>query len=219
MKRLLIVLALLSTLAAATASTARADDFQCTGLLSGVIPGNVVVPPGAFCTLRNATVHGDVKVLQNADLEAQQNRIDGSIQGDKAGSVHSHGDTVGGNIEAKDGGPSSRGFIEVWINSTVPNGNIIVERMTGEFRLEGGFMGGPNSVRDGNMFLQHNVVLGFMDVLGNTMEENLQVFKTTGPGTKRIVGNTVGESLQCFENAVPFIGGPNVARDSAGQCF
>ena len=48
------------------ASVAHAADTSCTGTLSGSITGNIVVPSGASCTVPDATLTGDVQVLQNA---------------------------------------------------------------------------------------------------------------------------------------------------------
>jgi hypothetical protein len=44
------------------------------------------------------------------------------------------------------------------------------------------------------------------------------VFKNSGAGTKVVQGNNVAENLQCFENSAPFIGTPNTAQKSEGQC-
>jgi hypothetical protein len=53
----------------------------------------------------------------------------------------------------------------------------------------------------------------------NTVSENLQVYKNTGPGTKQVIQNTAGQIVQCFDNSPPFIGGPNTAPKKEGQCF
>ena len=63
-------------------AAARADT-SCTGPLSGTVNGNIVVPNGASCTLSNATVSGDVHVLQNAsltiDATEQPTTINGNV--------------------------------------------------------------------------------------------------------------------------------------------
>jgi Tannase and feruloyl esterase len=63
-------------------ATARANT-SCTGPLSGTVNGNIVVPKGASCTLSNATVSGDVHVLQNAsltiDATEQPTTINGNV--------------------------------------------------------------------------------------------------------------------------------------------
>jgi hypothetical protein len=48
-------------------SAATASDSTCVGLLTGT-HDNVVVPPGAACTLVGATVEGNVKALERSTL-------------------------------------------------------------------------------------------------------------------------------------------------------
>jgi feruloyl esterase len=64
-------------------SAAHAADTSCTSTLSGSITGNVIVPVGASCTLSDATVTGNVQVLQNASLTVdatqQPTTIDGNV--------------------------------------------------------------------------------------------------------------------------------------------
>jgi hypothetical protein len=57
-----------------------------------------------------------------------------------------------------------------------------------------------------------------LTVQDNRVDQNLQVYKNRGPGTKSVTGNTVRESLQCFDNDLPFVGSPNTAREAQGQC-
>jgi hypothetical protein len=68
------------------ASAVRAADTTCTSTLTGTIDGNVVVPNGASCTLSDATVAGNVQVLQNASLTVdatqQPTTIDGNVHAD-----------------------------------------------------------------------------------------------------------------------------------------
>ncbi|HEY2530799.1 MAG TPA: tannase/feruloyl esterase family alpha/beta hydrolase [Xanthobacteraceae bacterium] len=85
------------------ASAVRAADTTCTGTLTGTIDGNVVVPDGASCTLSDATVAGNVQVLQNASLTAdatqQPTTIDGNVHADHCGfAVLEGGVTVTGNV-------------------------------------------------------------------------------------------------------------------------
>jgi hypothetical protein len=78
----------------------------------------------------------------------------------------------------------------------------------------------PNPIR-GNVKVEDNFISPaeeFIFVARNEVEQNLQVFKNTGPGRKRVSENVVRQSLQCWENDPVFIGTPNVARDAEGQC-
>jgi feruloyl esterase len=85
------------------ASAVRAADTTCTSTLTGTIHGNVVVPDGASCTLSDATVAGNVHVLQNASLTVdatqQPTTIDGNVHADHcAFALLEGGVTVTGNV-------------------------------------------------------------------------------------------------------------------------
>src|SRR6266436_7631485 len=85
------------------ASAVYAATTSCTSALSGSITGNIVVPKGASCTLSDATVTGDVQVLQNAtltvDATQQPTTIDGNVQANQCASVLLEGGaTVTGSV-------------------------------------------------------------------------------------------------------------------------
>jgi hypothetical protein len=85
------------------ASAVRAADTTCTSTLTGTIDGNVVVPDGASCTLSEATVAGNVQVLQNASLTVdatqQPTTIDGNVHADHCVfALLEGGVTVTGNV-------------------------------------------------------------------------------------------------------------------------
>jgi hypothetical protein len=105
----------------------------------------------------------------------------------------------------------------VVLNVTVEEGNIQIERMQGDVVVRS--VGVLSPIR-GNVKVEDNFTPAgqFLTVDFSDVAQNVQVFKNTGPGSKFVLGNTVRESLQCFENAPPFIGGPNVAREAQGQC-
>src|SRR6266849_9855384 len=89
----------------AGASTGLAADASCSGMLTGKIAGNVVVPRGASCTLSDATVTGNVQVSQNASLTVdatqQPATIDGNVQAVQCAFVllEGGGVTVNGNLQ------------------------------------------------------------------------------------------------------------------------
>src|SRR6516225_3334571 len=88
---------------AAGVSAAHAADTSCTSTLTGAIDGNVVVPDGASCTLSDATVAGNVQVLQNASLTVdatqQPTTIEGDVHADHcAFALLEGGVTVTGNV-------------------------------------------------------------------------------------------------------------------------
>ena len=86
------------------AAAVHAADANCTSSLSGNITGNVVVPNGGSCTLSNATVTGNVQVLQNAtltvDATAQPTTIAGNVQAiGCASAILEGGVTVNGSVQ------------------------------------------------------------------------------------------------------------------------
>ena len=104
MWRLALALGLAIPALVAGASAVRAADANCTGSLDGNITGNVVVPNGGACTLTNATVAGNVQVLQNAaltvDATAQPTTIGGSVQAvGCVSAILEGGVTVTGSVE------------------------------------------------------------------------------------------------------------------------
>ena len=62
-------------------SAVHAADTSCSGTLSGSITGNIVVPVGASCTLSDATVTGNVQILQNASLTVDATQQPTTING------------------------------------------------------------------------------------------------------------------------------------------
>jgi hypothetical protein len=230
------VLALAMVLAAGLltvvlAKPAWADDTRCVGVVTGV-HDNVVVPPGAFCTLQNAQVMGNVKVLEEATLRANASTIRENVQGPQVREILlQFGTQVGGDVQIKGANPGTTNGFD--INVRV-GGDAQLEENRGRVFVDAAFVAGDLEVRKnisqgflevefntvgGNVKIEDNVVLSSMSVLGNRVTGNLQVFKNTGPGFKQVVSNTVRENLQCFENTPPFVGGPNAAQQAQGQCF
>ena len=84
-------------------SAVWAADTTCTSTLTGTIDGNVVVPDHASCTLSDATVMGNVHVLQNASLTVdatqQPTTIGGNVHADHCEfALLEGGVTVTGNV-------------------------------------------------------------------------------------------------------------------------
>jgi hypothetical protein len=215
--RVLVVALLVSIATLVAAPNAWADDTTCVGLVMGV-HDNVVVPPGATCTLTSSTVAGSVLVQENAKLFAQFNMVQGNIIGDKAEVMDLDSNTLFGVISITEGDFNDPELDVRLVANDVRLGGIKVEKMTGEIVV--GVAGHGNSVNRGNIFLQENRPVAHFEVNDNTVGQNIQVFKTFGPGVpKTVVNNRAGENLQCFENDPPFIGGPNPAPKKEGQCF
>lgn len=204
----------------AQAQSSNQGETECVGFLTGP-HNNVVVPKGATCTLFGATVTGNVKALPGSGLTAIRNTIGGNLEGDKHDDVRALVNQVGGNITLKEGTGTTPGFDHEVCGNTLPKGDIILEKNHGFIEVGSRFGGcAPNTVSEGNIFVQESVTNppDFFDIRGNTVDQNLQVFKNTGTGDKRVQLNRVGENLQCKENQGPGIGTPNVAQKAEGQC-
>jgi hypothetical protein len=211
-------------------SAATANDSTCVGLLTGT-HDNVVVPPGAACTLVGATVEGNVKALERSTLFVFASTIKGDVQGDKTREVRVQFESqVGGDVQVKGTAPDSFNAVDinvrvggdvqfeesagiVFIDTARIGGDVTVIKHTGRVEAEFNTVGGEVKIED-------NVIdARGMSVLRNEVMGNMGVFKNTGPGPKDVAFNTVRENLQCFENAPPFVGGPNAAGKAEGQCF
>jgi hypothetical protein len=95
-------------------------------------------------------------------------------------------------------------------------GNLRVERTSGMIEV------GMSRVAGGAQFLDNGAggPGASLEVVDNIIDGNLQVFRTRGLLLPKVVaGNRVGQNVQCFENDPPFVGGPNEAQQSQGQCF
>ncbi len=68
---------------------------------------------------------------------------------------------------------------------------------------------------DRNFISPGNVLLLQLTSVG----VNADVNKNTGGGFKSVDNNTVVRTLECKKNDLPFVGGPNIANKTKGQCF
>lgn len=189
------------------------NDGSCTTALTGTYDDDIIVPVGGICTLQGATVDGNVKALEGAELYVIDSRVTGNIEGDEARIVHVLGGTVEGNIQIKDG-TSSRAMGAMVVGTTVTEGNIQIEKMrTGEILVDGA------AVLKGDLQVVENHTSIRLHLLNSPVAGNLQVSKNQGAGDKLVQQNEVSQALQCKENTSPFTGGPNAAGETEGQCF
>jgi hypothetical protein len=225
----LAVLACLAAVVLVIPSAAQAGDTICIGTVLPGVHDNIVVPPNASCTIiGGVTVRGSIKALENSALDVRNIEIAGNVHGDKAEDFFVVNNVIGGNVEVKEGeAPSASLDVLIRMNrfqkgpfSLLPGqftwGNIKVERMRGDIFVD-------QNAGVQNIQLQENIVMlvtnDELRVQTNSVDGNIQVFKTRGNGPKFVNGNVVRESVQCTENDVPFVGGPNVAAKAEGQCF
>lgn len=227
-RRIACCVALAATMLLGAAAPAAADDVECNGVLTGPVPGNVIVPQDSACTLFNAQVAGNVFAFEGSILAADAVEVAGNItvtgatsasfaQSFLAGNLKSFdsghtsvdlSSTVGGDLEVIEGGGFGLSLSDVV-------GNLKVERTSGAIEV------GESRVRGEAQFFDNGAsgVLVSFDVIDNIVDGNLQVFRTRGPAVKVVANNRVGQNVQCFENDPLFVGGPNQAQQSQGQCF
>ena len=172
---------------------AAAAEIMCNGSLTGKIAGDLVVPAGAGCTLYQARVSGDVRVMQNATL-----LVDGREEWT----------SIGGNVTAA-------GCASALLDGSVTvDGNLEIHAC----RTRSGFTG-PGIKIHGNYLCQNNradctAVLGEID-------GNVETSNNKSGAASDISLTAVGGNLQCQQNTpVPghALGGNWVAGQLLGQC-
>src|SRR5690606_18048205 len=184
---------------------------SCSQALTGTFE-NITIQAGEACTVRNATVNGNIKALKNAHLFVITSTVRGNIQGDEAAVVNVTGGTVDGDIQIVDGRSSGQLGASV-IGTTVTGGNIQIEKMQ-----TGSIVVSDARVLVGNIQVVENSTSDALSVENNHTGANMQVFKNTGAGSKQVRGNTIAQSLQCKENSIPFNAESNTAGDKEDQC-
>jgi hypothetical protein len=201
-------------------SSSSLEHTRCEGTLAGTFE-NVIVPPGGFCFLVNAIVHHNVVALEDAVLAVFDSQIGDNVFGVGADVVNTGRISVGGNIHVRNGGPHPI-FVEVSICGADVTGNVVVEEMIGTVRVDPDQCGSPNTVREGNVRITDNEIPSgeILSLTSNSIVlGHARVVDNEGPGTKSVQFNTIGGTLTCEDNEAPFVGGPNVASRTRGQCF
>ena len=99
-----------------------------------------------------------------------------------------------------------------FIDASIVGGNLGVLGNSGNLEIEFNQVGGSLNIRG-------NFVPASASVIFNQVGGSLDVYETTGPAFKQVVANTAGEVVACQDNDPPFIGGPNTAPNTEGQCF
>jgi hypothetical protein len=152
------------------------------------VDGNLIVPPGATCSLIGVTVTGNVRVQTNAVLLFQYfgelTTIEGDLRAEAGASLSGTGIEVLGNVGADNCGGPNLEEIHVGGNYYIRNctgGNVVVVVRT---QIGGNFDCSNNSVP-----------CEFDD---NTVKGNVQINKNGGTSTARL--NTIGGNLRCEGN-------------------
>jgi hypothetical protein len=193
---------------------------MCNGTLSCGPYFGIIVPEGATCNLITATVVGDVTAEPGSDLRVFiHSTIKGDVTTDGALVQITMGVVVG-NIAITGAPDSPMGQAEVVVNeSTIVGGDITVRESAGTVLVD------DNRVINGNISVTSNFVPPFLEypsqlsVRLNRVHGNVTVSSNTGPGLKEAHSSTVTGTLSCLENEQPFVGGPNSAESTVGDCF
>lgn len=189
------------------------ENFDCRGSVRGTF-ANVFVPAGATCTLQGSTVKGNVLAREGSRLYVSDTRVAGNIDGVEASVVQVQGGSLDGSIQIADGSSAGELGAAVYGGTVLTQGNIqIIKMNTGSIRIA------DVRLEKGNIKVEENSTDSGLDVVGNSVAQNIQVFKNRGSGPKAVRDNRVFQIVQCKENTSPFTGGPNTAAEAEGQCF
>jgi hypothetical protein len=164
-------------------------------------------------------VQSNVTELEGSILAVFDTDIGGNIFGRGADVINTGRITVGENIQVRDGGPHPI-FTEVAICGADVTGNVTVDAMTGDVRIDPDFCGAVNTI-DGNLTVRDNIIPAgnILSVSRNIIGGETRVNDNLGEGSKVVQLNTITGTLTCEGNESPFVGGPNVAARTRGQCF
>jgi hypothetical protein len=210
------------------AAPAAHADTTCNGTIgTGVIVGNVIVPPGASCELLGTTVTGNVLFGQGSKLLTENANVAGNIQGEGAARVWIYNTAVT-DIQLKKvtrqiiigsdrtcvADPLVLGRIQLEENSA----RISICKMSTRQDVQLTKNSGPILV-DRNIIgedLQAADNTQLVRIRFNTVGANMEVIKNTGGVI--LNQNTAGMRIQCNDNVPPPTGSGNTAPAKEGQC-
>src|SRR5215211_2355101 len=224
------------------AQAAAAQGTVCTGVLTGVVAGDVVVPAGSSCTLEDAAISGSVTVESEAQLSGYA-AIGGSIELDTGALLYVSDSTIGHDVVCRGcrllkmlfmygiGGDISvtamtNGYLN-WDGVPVA-GSVKVTGNSGDFTV-------IDSLAEGNFIFAENVgPAGFwysgaqggnLEIVRNSGEFHLEstysrnLIFSDNVGPSELTFNYAAKHLQCFRNEPAPTGYYNEAgKTVAGQC-
>lgn len=201
---------------------ARGANTTCSGLLTGTINGNVVVPVNASCTIDNAKISGNVNVKSGGSLEVNASAADTTIGGSVTGNhcnridVENFGLThrlvIRGNLIIKN---CTSGFDGCRADSTrIPPTSVLIG---GNFICSGN---DDTCVTDyctigKNLTCSDNS--GGCAIPSTTVGGNVKADNNMGSGIS-VTNNAIGGKLECKDNASATGSANTVARTKTGQC-
>jgi hypothetical protein len=126
-----------------------ADDTICNGTVTGS-HDNVIVPEGAVCTLTDAFLNGNVKVLRNGGITISGRTF------------------INGNVQSEDGGA----YVRIAGPSVTVGGNLQIKYAYQASTVQSG-----TQIRGNLQYVENS---GFLAVDGVFIRGDLQLFKNTG---------------------------------------
>lgn len=217
MKKLLLVAVSALTLLLALPGTAQAENFECTGVITGVIDGNVIVPEGSGCLALGATITGFVRVEKGAvAFHAHNSTIGKDVRSPQeiVFDIRILDSNVGGNVYIARTRPGTVGAI---CDSTIA-GDVHWVKNQG-FQEIGFPFGGvctDGNVIGGDVVLNNNSGPFNFDLNNNEIAGNVQALSNTG--AEAITDNNIDGILNCQNNTPAPVSAGNTARQFNGQC-
>jgi hypothetical protein len=216
-----------------TASAANAwgvigpPPFNCTTTISdgSTINTNLIVPPGATCTLTNATVKGNVDVEAGATFITnpganQKVTIGGNVAADNCNFVRllppSGPNTIrlsiGNNVSITD--CTGAILIDGGGNRTISIGNNVVCSGNSSCEIRYSLIGGNLTVDNNSSATQSNQI-GFSSVSGNVdFRDN-----TAAPNANAMFDVIIGGNLKCVNNTpAVLVEAPNEVSGNTTGC-
>lgn len=202
--------------------TPRAPDTNCTGSIGAVtIPGKLVVPNGATCTLNGTHILASVEVGINSTIRATRINVAGDFLATQhrlvsiTTSSHIEGHTKlskGGSVTITSS--SAFGGVEISENTARPNmtsvrvdnGGVTVSKNRGGATVH------SNRV-NANLYVVENSG-GVTSVRSNITIDNIGIHKNLN-GTQ-IFSNRSGDNIDCVDNVPAPTGSGNVAGTDGG---
>lgn len=180
------------------APVAMADETICDGVISGDTLGNVVVPSGAFCTLMDVEVDGNIKADGAVDVEIVGGTIDGNVNiKHSTGMVDINGANIDGNLSI-----TKSTLVSIIVENSQVGGNVSIKKNGADII----FVRNDNAI-DGNLSVVDNeTVIGFLIGScvsgGNTVNGNVTMSKNTAGGRMSLNCSEIAGNIDVSDNTV-----------------
>lgn len=198
------------------------DQFEFPPPLPSGTYESIEVPPDAVCVLDGVTVIQSVTAFAGARLFIHSSEIGENVVGLSATVIQvGSGTQIAGDMDMQNASDDlTLPFATCAVSDATIDGNLSCTNSnpgSPVVRSEGGdavTIGGSVNLADNFILPGHVQLLQNIDIGGNA-----DVNDNTGGGYKEVSNNRVAQKLSCKKNDLPFVGGPNVANKSKGQCF